>query len=354
MKNKHQKIICSLFFISTIFSSISYGQEYIQLQNPSFEDAPGSGHAPMGWSSCGQSGESPPDIHASVNQTLFGVSHPAYHGDTYLGMVVRDNDTWESISQKLSVPMQGGECYVFNLYLAHSGDYWSVSRITNDDTNYNRPAIVAIWGGYRHCEKVELLAQSSAIENFDWQDYQFFFQPSKTFTHLVIEAYFEGNDGVAYNGNVLIDLASPITLANCQTGEKNIKAIDTEIVIEPKLKPKEQRMEKITELEEMIKKAMPFLIFAAKSEDLTSENAAKLELIGQSKLDFSRFRLEISVKANPPELAKERIQSLKNILIKKNIPETSYKIYHERVTDNQKDWLDENEFLRIGLRDRLK
>jgi hypothetical protein len=329
-------------------------QDYIQLQNPSFEDAPGAGQTPMGWQDCGTGGYSPPDIHASVNQTIFGVSHPAYHGNTYIGMVVRENDTWEGLGQKLSVPMQGGECYVFNMFLATSGDYQSPTRLSQELTFFKNPAIIAIWGGYDYCDRTELLAQSPPIKNFDWQDYQFFFQPTKTYTHIIIEAYFGGNEGVAYNGNVLLDLASPLTVANCETGEENIKAIDTEIVIEPKVKPKEQRLQTILQLEEMIKTNLSKLVFGLNEVGLKKETADILVKIGKSKLDFSRYRLEISMKNNPAEMTKLRIQNIKDILLKNELPSTSFRVYPERISDNEKTWVGENADLKIGLRDRLK
>lgn len=329
-------------------------QDYIQLQNPSFEDAPGAGQTPMGWQDCSIGHESPPDIHASINQTFFGVNHPSYDGNTYVGMVVRENDTWEAIGQKLSVPMQGKECYVFNIYLARSGDYQSPTRLSSDPVSYKKPAMVTLWGGYDYCDRAELLAQSPQITNFEWQDYQFFFQPSKTYTHFIIEAYFAENDGVAYNGNVLLDLASPLMVANCETGVEELKSIDSEIVIEPKVKPKSERLQSLSELKVLMKSNIEHLIYDVNAIDLSPTASSTLLKIAQAKLDFSRYRLSIVVKANPAELAKERIQAIKELFLKEGLPETSFKIYHERVSDQEKTWIGENPFFRLGLQDRLK
>ena len=68
--------------------------EIIQLINPSFEDMPRHSKAPRAWSDCGFKGESAPDIQPSG---IFSVTKPAADGNTYLGLVVRDNDTWESV-----------------------------------------------------------------------------------------------------------------------------------------------------------------------------------------------------------------------------------------------------------------
>ncbi|MFT4758959.1 MAG: hypothetical protein ACI9XO_001029 [Paraglaciecola sp.] len=344
------KLLFLLFFGTCLTTN---AQDYIQLQNPSFEDAPGAAQTPMGWQDCGIGIESPPDIHASVNQTIFGVSHPAYHGNTYIGMVVRENDTWEAIGQKLPVPMQGGECYIFNIFLATSGDYQSPTRLSKELTFFKNPAVITIWGGYDYCDRMELLAQSPPIKNFDWQDYQFFFQPAKTYTHIIIEAYFGGNDGVAYNGNVLLDLASPLTIANCETGVETLTAIDSEIVIEPKVKPKAERLQTLPQLEQLIEASLPQLVFGLNENQLKKEVAAVLTKIGQAKLDFSRYRLEISIKNNPAESTKLRIQNMKDILLKDKLPATSFRIYPERVSDKEKTWVGENADLKIGLRDRL-
>lgn len=329
-------------------------QDQIQLQNPSFEDAPGQGQTPMGWQNCGVGQESPPDIHASINQTFFGVNHPSYDGRTYVGMIVRENNTWEAIGQKLSVPMQGSECYVFNLYLARSGDYKSPTTFSKDPVDYKQPVIVTLWGGYDYCDRAELLAQSPPIKNFDWQDYQFFFQPTKTYTHFIIEAYFDGNQGVAYNGNVLVDFASPITLADCKTGVEKLQKIDSEIVINPKVKPKEERLQNIDELKKLISTNIDTLTFALNEPNLKKNVSDILLEIGQAKLDFSRYRLEISVKENPPNLTKSRIQGIKDLFLKNELPTTSFRIYPEEITDKEKEWIAENAFFKIGLRDRLK
>ena len=78
----------------------------IELNNPSFEDFARASKEPRGWYDCGFPGETPPDVQPSGG---FEVFKPAYEGRTYLGMVVRDNDTWESVAQRLSRPLQGGQ-----------------------------------------------------------------------------------------------------------------------------------------------------------------------------------------------------------------------------------------------------
>ena len=137
-------LIASLV-LTMVFSNVYSQGEPIYLANPSFEDMPRHSKEPRGWHNSGFPAESPPDVQPSGE---FGVVKPAYEGNTYLGMVVRDNDTWESVAQRMSKPMEKGKCYEFSLSLCRSELYISVSRTTDETTNYTTPAKVRIYGGF--------------------------------------------------------------------------------------------------------------------------------------------------------------------------------------------------------------
>ncbi|MFM9950104.1 MAG: hypothetical protein ACKV1O_19370, partial [Saprospiraceae bacterium] len=114
-----------LILCVAINSSFAQAQP-IEFLNPSFEDFARASHPPIHWYNCGFPGESPPDVQPDLT---FNVSKEAYHGETYLGMVVRDNNTCEAVSQKLAQPMQIAQCYQLEIYLARSDTYLSVSRL---------------------------------------------------------------------------------------------------------------------------------------------------------------------------------------------------------------------------------
>ena len=154
-----------LLFLS-LFSLGVFAQksESISLRNPSFEDFYRAGHPPRGWFDCGASGETPPDIHPG-EPPLFGVRTLPADGNTYLGMVVRDNDTKESIGQQLSSPLLAGHTYRFSIQLTQSEWYISRSRMTNKETNYTTPVVLRIYGGQSLCDRQELLAESPPIES---------------------------------------------------------------------------------------------------------------------------------------------------------------------------------------------
>jgi len=212
----HQLFITIAFLCFSIGYTI--GQDgVITLINPGFEDFPRQGKPPKGWQDCGFEGETPPDVQPSdlISASYFEVSKAAFEGNTYLGMVVRDNDTWERVSQRLSSPLEAGQCYEFSLHLCRSELYVSQSRKTYEETNYTTPAKLRIWGGSGHCSKRELLAETSQVNNTRWLEYNFKFEPKSTHTYIMLEAFYNTPILFPYNGNVLIDNASPIVQVPC-------------------------------------------------------------------------------------------------------------------------------------------
>jgi outer membrane protein OmpA-like peptidoglycan-associated protein len=206
----------------SFFLHVITAQEVIRLQNPSFEDVPRKGgefSAPIkGWHDCGLAkfpGESPPDIHP-VPANAWEVSKDAFDGQTYLGMVVRYNDTYESLSQALTSPIEGGVCYNFSAFLARSEQYKSgTSRSRNELENFVKPAVLQIWGGNSFCDKAELLGESPAVMNSDWKLYKFLFQPQRNYAYITIEAFYKTPILEAYNGHVLVDGLSEIVPTDC-------------------------------------------------------------------------------------------------------------------------------------------
>lgn len=204
--------VLAMFFCLT---SKSFAQDNtkILLNNPSFEDKPRHSKVPIGWTDCGFPGESEPDIQPSG---FFSVNKPAQDGNTYMGMVVRDNDTWESVSQKLSRKLEKGKCYEFSIFLCRSELYVSQSRLSEAQSNYTTPAKLRIYGGFNYCDKQFLLAESSLVVNTRWVEYHFRFEPIDNYTHLVFEAFYKTPTLFPYNGNILLDNASAIEPVPCK------------------------------------------------------------------------------------------------------------------------------------------
>lgn len=206
--------VFAVLLLSFAFQQAASGQDgVIELYNPSFEDMPMNSRPPRGWTDCGFPRESPPDTQPDPT---FQVTKTAHDGSTYLGMVVRDNDTWESVSQRLSRPMEKGQCYEFSIYLSRSELYVSPSRVNTDrDVNYTTPAKLRIYGGFDHCDKQYLLAETKEVISFRWLQYNFKFEPIADYTHIIFEVFYKTPTLFPYNGNILLDNASVFTPIPC-------------------------------------------------------------------------------------------------------------------------------------------
>ncbi|MEM1122914.1 MAG: OmpA family protein [Bacteroidota bacterium] len=204
--------ICTVILSFLFLYDLAAQEATIELINPSFEGFPRAELVPTGWKDCGFPGESAPDTHPIG---AFDVVKLPSDGNTYLGMVVRDNDTWERVSQQLKSPVKGGICYSFNMNLCRSELYVSRSRVSNTNANYVTPIKLVIWGGDGHCSKRERLAESPIVTNTAWQPYAFKFEPKQTHTHITVEALYKTPVLFPYNGNILLDKASAIVPIPC-------------------------------------------------------------------------------------------------------------------------------------------
>ena len=111
-KQHHEKFFLSNFsflFKLFLFQKSNTPSKVIELRNPSFEDTPKPSVPPNEWENCGCVKETPPDVHPTEGYR-YGVPQFAIDGETYVGMVVRENDTWESIGQNLSKPLEKDKC----------------------------------------------------------------------------------------------------------------------------------------------------------------------------------------------------------------------------------------------------
>jgi len=197
------------FILLVLLNSELFAQD-IYFQNPSFEGMPGRSRLPPEWRDCGSQfpGESPPDTHPSG---AWRVYTPPMHGKTYVGMVVRENGSWESISQMLSSPLLKGKIYEFQIGLAQSIAYLSPTRksiATGELFNYNSSVKLRIWGSNYVCDKKILLSESQPISNKEWRTYIFTFSTTKNVRFITLEAYYNDDKKDPYNGHILLDKAS--------------------------------------------------------------------------------------------------------------------------------------------------
>lgn len=218
-----QSSLLTLVFL-IISAAVVTGQT-IEVINKSFEGIPragdrgGQGFVATGWWDCGNGwfrGETPADIHPGVPGGFFGVSMDAHEGRTYLGMVVRDNDTWEGVSQRLDAPLEADQCYSFSLDLSRSATYYSPYPYDpNVSESYTKGAVLRIYGGNSYCSRKEVLAESEIVQNASWKRFDFEFRPTSKYNFIIFEAFYKTPVLFPYNGNLLLDNASDIERIAC-------------------------------------------------------------------------------------------------------------------------------------------
>ncbi len=160
----------------------------IYLDNASFEGNPQDATVPVGWFPC-ELGTTP-----DVMPGPWGVYQEASEGDTYMGLITREDGTWESVGQRLKSPIKAKDCYYFTLDLSHADTYAS----------YNETIKVRIWGSASKCGKDQLLFESKLITHTDWQTYKVQFTAKKDINYILIEAFYK-EESFSRRGNVLID-----------------------------------------------------------------------------------------------------------------------------------------------------
>jgi len=185
------------------------GQQVIVLENPSFEGAPVTGIVPDGWINLGVSDASPPDIQPG----FFGVAERAEHRQTYVGLVTRDNNTWEGVGQKLSNPMLKDAVYEFSISLNRCNTYRSPTYSNRSvEVSFNSPTMLKIWGYNTKTNQEELLAESQAVGHSNWTRYTFKLSPKLAdYDEIDLMAYYAPGY-LETNGNLLIDNCSNIEL----------------------------------------------------------------------------------------------------------------------------------------------
>jgi hypothetical protein len=156
------------------------------LYNASFEGIPQDAAMPDGWWSCDQA--STPDILPGP----YGIDHFPYHGNTYLGLITRQDGSWEGVEQRLQEPLKKDQCYSMGLFLARSKNY----------AGYTEPIRLSIKIGEDKCDYEQTIYLSPLIQHHTWKEYTFSFTPKSNCFYLQVIAFAETGDK---NGHILID-----------------------------------------------------------------------------------------------------------------------------------------------------
>lgn len=196
-----------LWFLAAFSFGKIWGQKPLELKNPSFEaDKPAAGFVPTGWVNLGAMDQTPPDVQPG----FFGVTIQAQQGNSFLGLVVREGNSWEGVGQKLNGFMEQGVSYSFSIWLNRSNTYKSATRGNPEFKPFTAPTILKIWGYNTKTHHEQLLAESEPVGHSKWVRYDFVLTPTlEDFDEIDLMAYYApGHENE--NGNLLIDNCSLI------------------------------------------------------------------------------------------------------------------------------------------------
>ena len=183
------------YFPAIVFMSVPLilSGQVSRVLNASFEGEPRDATIPRGWLICTEG--TTPDILPGP----WGVYTEASHGETYVGLITRENGTWEAIGQKLTEKLQANQCYEMSLDVARSDTY----------ADYNDPIRLRVWCGRSKCDRDQLILESDFIRNTEWQTLEWQFTPKSDMQYILLEAFYrEGS--FSHRGNILLDNISPI------------------------------------------------------------------------------------------------------------------------------------------------
>jgi len=191
IKNTNITSLAVIVLNLTIICPTIFGQ--MEFDNGSFEDTPADATMPSGWWLVTRG--TTPDILPGY----WGVYDDASDGETFIGMITRQDGTFESIGQRLSATLKAETCYSTSVDLAQSTGY----------VGYNTPIKLRIFLGSSRKSKDQLIYESEKIDNNEWQTHPIEFSPDSNYRYFIIEVYTD--EGPTTAGNILIDNLTPIT-----------------------------------------------------------------------------------------------------------------------------------------------
>ncbi len=191
--NNNIKVFYISFFL--LFKICIFSQ--ISLSNSSFEGIPADATMPNGWYSASEG--TTPDILPGY----WGVYNEAFDGETYIGLITRQDGSSESIGQRLGKTLEAETCYQMSLRLSHSDGY----------SGYNGPLFLRIWISDQKTKRQQLIFMSPKLDFEAWKRFKFEFIPESDTQYIILEAFINDNP-LSYKGNLLIDNISSIRICN--------------------------------------------------------------------------------------------------------------------------------------------
>lgn len=353
MKNFSSNISSFLFLIFSF--GINAQSEIIPLKNPSFEGLPRPAIHPAGWFDCGALEfpmETAPDLHPVENDPLFGVEKIPYEGASYLGMVVRQNNSWESIAQKLTQPIKQDQCYSFSIYLAQSPIFQSSIRGKNEEVLFNTPTRLRVWGGNGYCTREVLLAESPLIHHKEWKNYKLQFKSEVDCDFIILEAYYDITKTNISNGHLLIDKASSIIPIDCKyinsISKKSEEEAKLEFISRQKIILKNISPEEFSKVEQHLKKVIQDLgqkVSFDRKNEIRKVGLKNLKSIAKIMRYLPYDQLIINLNGTKNKKAINREKQIEKVLLEEGLKKDDFEIRNSRKKDkNVSWWVNRNNF----------
>lgn len=160
------------------------------LKNPSFEEEPADATIPSEWWSC-QRGSTP-----DILPGFWGVYNLPADGQTYLGLITREDGTFEAVGQRFDRPLEDGICYQWSIALGYSNVY----------AGYTDSIRLSVYIGDSKCPLQQQIFKSPRMTKETWKIFEISFSPEQRSSYITLMADDEGRH---INGNVLIDHIGP-------------------------------------------------------------------------------------------------------------------------------------------------
>lgn len=172
-----------------------------------------------GWRDCGWEiypDETPPDIMLNFRK-IYDERIETEFGTCYVGLVVRENSSKESICQRLPKIMKNGKAYLLTIYMCNSLYFNANSRTRGEIADFSKPACLVLYGSNDDGD-FELL-RTGPINHHTWKKYTLLIQPQKDFHTIILEADFE-DEIFTYNGHLFLDNISDLEEVNAAEYDK--------------------------------------------------------------------------------------------------------------------------------------
>ena len=333
-----------------LLANLGYAQRgSFNFNNSSFEDTIAYNYVPYQWINCGSFDETKPDIGPFIKYdwNSNGLDIPPKDGNSFMGLSVGKDGTWEAVGQRLNRALAPAQCYIFSLYMMQPPDLRMRNTYSGAKEAYDSSLVINIWGGNYQCDFDELLASSKPIDNHEWEEYRFYFRPQRRHRFIIIEAYYKSDSIPPYNAYAIIDGATSVSPVSCLG---NPPVVTVETTEQPQFAEFYEVADyTFEEIEELIILNGDQIEFNIMQTGITVAGKLALKEIATAMINKD-FRIVISLKPGPEQLNYRRRETFRRHLRRFGLKLNGFYVRRLMPSDFHVDWLYEDDFIKIRLK----